>query len=351
MQPDYSGLDQALARLRPFGTELTNGFTSHAPMVVEALSALGCRHEITPWLDRTASTHLPRPRAGVPVDPDNWSEALGTRQRFADWSAFFERDLADRPWTDVVETWVVRLAPGVCSDATHGIIRTGHAVRALLEAHSQERMLELADALASWADTYQVLPTAPHNGPAYQPEEALSHVPAVPADQRIAGGSIVVDLMQLDGHPAFAPVVNMLDIPDPSRPALTGLLLDLAALFARVAVANVRDFSSAIIFVHSVTALVALWRLSPCLPDAALPDAIRYGWQASAGLYAVYGQYPATAPGDCVPAQIEPLIDRAVASGDDHAIKFAEACHSLHVARPNPAFGAALTAVLRQLAP
>jgi hypothetical protein len=351
MTPNYADLDDALVRLRPYGTALTNGFTSHAPMVAEALSALGRNRVIAPWIDDATRTHIERAPAGVPIDPDLWQAALGTRQRFADWSCFFEGELEKHPWADVVALWAVRLVPGICSDATHGAIRVGHAVRALGVNETPIRITELADALASWADTYQVLPSAPHDGDVHAPDDALARVQVIPAAERKAGGSIVAALMQLDDHPGFAPVINYLDVPTGSPDEQRACLLDLTSLFARVAVANIKDFSSAIVFVHSVTALVALLRLLPRVPAAAMADAIRYGWQASAALYAVYGLYPAAAPSDCRPVALEPLIERAVASGDDHAIKFSEACHALNALRPDPAFGSALEAALVHLAP
>jgi len=349
MTADYSRLDDALVRLQPFGTELSNGFTSHAPMVVEALSALGRSGDVLPWLDGAMATFVARPGETDPIDPDQWDGALGSRKRFADWSLFFVQQLDSHPWTDVVATWAPRLAPGICSDATHGAIRTGHAVRAMAQAQTPARRAELADALASWADTFQVLPEATYEGAPLAPDAALAAVPVIAPDARKAYGSIVMDLMQLDDVSEFAPVVHMLDIAADADPNV--VIPDLAALFARVAVANVRDFSSAIVFIHSVTALVALWRLSPYLPADTLVTAIRYGWQASAGLYAVYATHPPAAPSDCLPVSFEALIDRAVVNGDDHAIKFAEACHVLNAAQPDPAFGAALDVVLAQIAP
>lgn len=351
MTPNYADLDDALVRLRPYGISLTNGFTSHAPMVAEALSALGRNSTIAPWIDSATKTHIERAPTDTPIDPDHWQAGLGSRERFADWSCFFEAELGKHLWTDVVAAWAVRLAPGICSDATHGAIRVGHAVRALGVAETPARITELADALASWADTYQVLPHAPHDGQVYAPDDALARVQVIPVSERKAGGSIVAALMQLDDRPEFAPVINFLDVPTTSIETQQDCLLDLTSLFARVAVANIKDFSSAIVFVHSVTALTALSRILPHLPATAIVEGIRYGWQASAALYAVYGLYPAAAPSDYQSLALEPLIERAVASGDDHAIKFSEACYALNTLRPDPAFGSALQAALVHLAP
>jgi hypothetical protein len=55
--------------------------------------------------------------------------------------------------------------------------------------------------------------------------------------------------------------------------------------------------------------------------------AARYVWQAAAGLYAAFAvRDPAS--GEVAPPalSIDDLIDRAIANGDEHAIKFTEAC-------------------------
>ena len=41
-------------------------------------------------------------------------------------------ELGQRPWREVLNAWWPRLLPGVVAAATHGVIRVGHAVRALL---------------------------------------------------------------------------------------------------------------------------------------------------------------------------------------------------------------------------
>ncbi|HVB17230.1 MAG TPA: hypothetical protein VNF04_11885, partial [Stellaceae bacterium] len=48
----YEPLDEALDRLRPYGSELANGNFNHAPMVAEALCALGRPEAVLPWIER-----------------------------------------------------------------------------------------------------------------------------------------------------------------------------------------------------------------------------------------------------------------------------------------------------------
>src|SRR5262252_10848165 len=71
------------------------------------------------------------------------------------------RELAEAPWQAVLQAWVPRLAPGLWAAATHGPIRTGHAVRSLAARTTPQRLHELAEGLGYWAARYQVLPGRP----------------------------------------------------------------------------------------------------------------------------------------------------------------------------------------------
>ncbi len=124
---------------------------------------------------------------------------------------------------------------------------------------------------------------------------------------------------------------------DPSR-----LISELTETFMRVYLANARDFLRALVFVHGVTSAAALRHMLPYLSDATARDAARFAWQAGCALYAAFGIKPAPAN------EIEPpresnatLIDMAIANGDEHAIKFTEACISEHALNASPAYLAA----------
>lgn len=352
MTSDYSSYDAALTALRPYGTELSNGFTLHAPMVAEALSALGRADAVLPWLDSQRATFIVRDAVDQPIDAASWREAVGTRTRFADWSVFFEQEIARTSWQQVVGEWLPCFLPAACSDATHGLIRCGHAVRAISAVETPARRTEVADALASWADTFQTLPRAENPSNSYPLKDVLEHVSSKPPAQRETSGSIVTDLMQLDDYPEFADVWHLPELESgmTAEDAQRHLLV-LAELFARVAAANALSFSGAIVFVHSVTALLALSRLLAFVPAHLYADAVRYGWQASAALYTIYGLRAPAPEESVVTVPVAAQLERAVASGDDHAIKFAEACLSLEAATSSPAFGVALERVLGFLAP
>ena len=182
--PAYAPLDDALEVLSHHGPDLTNGNFNHAPMVVEALCALGRPDAVFPWIDAYRPRLKPRQAADETIDWSQWRDHLGRRGSFPAWSRpRSPAELADAPWRSVLDRWAMRLAPGYSAAATHGAIRTAHAARGLAEAETRVRLRELADALASWAASYSELPTAPAdcNQGTLTPRAALAAVPVVPA--------------------------------------------------------------------------------------------------------------------------------------------------------------------------
>src|SRR5689334_1470633 len=87
--PCYQPLDEALDRLRPYGPGLINGNFNHAPMVAEALCALGRPDAVLPWIERYRDRMVMRAAVGERIAPDKWREPLGGGDRFAAWSEFF----------------------------------------------------------------------------------------------------------------------------------------------------------------------------------------------------------------------------------------------------------------------
>ena len=63
----YAPLDDALELLAGYGIELDNGNSNHAPMVAEALCALGRPEAVVPWIARYRERMLPRPPAGSTI--------------------------------------------------------------------------------------------------------------------------------------------------------------------------------------------------------------------------------------------------------------------------------------------
>ena len=338
--PSYASLDDALETLARYGIELKNGNSNHAPMVAEALCAMGRPDAVMPWIAGYRERMLPRPPAGARIDSRDWCAALGKRARFADWSVFFGDELQAVPWRQVLDCWLGRLAPGFCAAATHGVIRVGHAARGLADSETPLRLRELADALGSWAATYQELPTNDHeaNG-RLTPREAIARVPIVPPDRRKGAGNIVASLRMLNDLPEFASAIGLID----TGGDLASLVAELTEVFARVYLANAHDIRSTIAFIHGVTSPAALGNIAPLVGEQTTRAARPYAWQSGCGLYACFGGETAMATDIAAPeADADELVERAIAHGDEHVIKFTEACLRRHRLDPSPIYLAAV---------
>jgi hypothetical protein len=336
---NYCTLDAGLIRLAGKGADLVNGMTSHAPMVIEALCALNRSEAVAPWLDRHLDRVLDRPSpTHRSVDLDHPETDLGQEDRFEDWAQAFARQLTQTPWPQVVNLWVDRLAPSASAAATHGLIRTAHAVRALGQATTPPRLRELADALATWACTAQTLSVGEAEGiVALRPQLAISKVKTLPEALKRATGSITGGLAQLVDWPPFAADIHRID----ASGDLTRLFDDMGETFAALYLANARDDFRHIVFVHAITVTEAARGLAHHLDEGQARRLARHVWHVGCGLYVRFGTEP-LAPVRGLQADdrleaLDQLRDAAVASGDDHAIKLVQACLARHHARPSPA--------------
>jgi len=338
--PSYASLDDALETLSRYDTALKNGNSNHAPMVAEALCAMGRPDAVMPWLARYRDRMLPRPPAGERILREDWRSALGERNRFTEWAVFFGEELQEAAWSEVLDRWVARLAPGFCAATTHGVLRVGHAVRSLAAAATACRVHELADALASWAASYQQLPASRNvaNG-TMTPREAIARIPVIPPANRRDLGNITASLAMLDDFPDFEPVIGLIDVGGEIGP----LLSELTEVFARVHLANARNLLTTIVFIHGVTSLAALGSIVPEVSERTARAGLRYAWQSGCGLYACFGgSTPLAKDIDTREQEEDDLVERALANGDEHVIKFTEACLRRHALGPSPAYFAAV---------
>ena len=328
-------IDDALELLEDTGPEFAGGLANHGPMAAEALVALGRDDAVIPWVERYKTRLQAHPSARNAIDPRDWREALGQGERVGDWIAFFDRQLAEAPWPGVLDTWVERLAPGIVASATHGVIRTGHAVRALSQEETPLRLHELAEGLGYWAARYLLLPGTPSpGGGSLRPSQAVARVELLPEEQRTLRGAITGGLVRLQEFPPFAGAIDLIDTSSDASDVLS----DLTETFARVYLAN---HGLVIHFIHAVTGPSAVRLIAPHVSDQTSALALRYAWQAAAALYAAFATAPPPTEVEAEPFDWDEIIDQAVATGDEHAIKFAEACLREHRLKPSPAFPAA----------
>jgi hypothetical protein len=323
-------LNESLSRLAATGPEFRGGLSNHGPMGAEALVRLGRPDDVEPWLD----SYLPRleqpPGTTGRITEGTWREALGERGRVADWEYYLRDQLADEPWPQVLARWWARLLPGVAAAATHGIIRTSHAARSLAQAPSQERQAELARGLAYWAASYLELPGAPRTTGRLGLDDAVGGLPVAPGP--VPPGPITERLRTaLSAEPGFPAAVSALR-PPADVPAD---LLDLGRTFARIFLIYGR--TQPIDFLHAVTAPVAARSVLGLLPDDLARPSYDALWQVAAGLYSGYatGAVIEPLPG-AEPPSPATVTERAVGTGDVHAIKLTEACLRLYAESPDP---------------
>ena len=340
-------IDEVLDLLSFAGTERANGNANHGPMAAEALFTMDRSESVLPWVEGYRSGLIEGPEATNPISRTGWRQCLGDQSRLGDWIAFFDRELAENPWQDTLREWVPPLAPAVMAAATHGLLRTSHAVRSLSALETPQRLHELAQGLGYWAARYQVLPGSPSpcNG-GHSPRSAVEHVAQLHGSDFEGSGSIVEQVQGLDDHPEFAGTIDLVD----TGGDLSGFISNLTETFAGVYLANQKNL---IAFVHTVTAPSSLRTLAPYLAEADARLAAKYAWQACAAIYSWYSVAPPldtselTAPTE----DHEELKDRAVEAGGAHSIKFTEACLREYALNPKPVYLVAARDVAERVGP
>ena len=302
-------LDEAYERLHATGPELISGLTNHGPMVVECLTHLGHDRAVHQWVDAYAGEldELPRGR-----DVDDWAAALGVSSRLGDWLEHFSRD--DRPWEELLALWWPRLLPGMAAAATHGVIRTGHAVRALRCGQTPPRRAELGQALAYWAALWQPIPDLVPTG-MRSAREALPAVPTLAVQE----GRAFERLGRLDETPGWAEAVRAL------RPTSAGAAAALDEVIdAAVRTYAGRAWGEPIMLVHAVTAPAAVALVLPSLPPELHEPSVRAAWTTTAALVSSYAG-PTPRPARTPAPSVEEAVEQAVRHGDAHVVKLTEA--------------------------
>jgi hypothetical protein len=340
-------LDEAYQRLHATGPEFDGWLSNHGPMAAEAMARRGHAGQVHRWLDGYMGRLEEFPRGTGPIGPP-WQDALGDPRRIADWTAYFQREVTEQPWRQVLETWWLRLLPGVAAAATHGVIRAGHAVRALTQdGEDADHLAELAHGLAYWAARWQPVPGTPATGPppAAAPStaggpagaglvaaDALATVPRI-ADQSGGIRDRLTRLAGLPGWPAALAAPQIPASPEALMPWLASLVDAATTRYLRYGHGN------GVMLVHSATAPNAIFRTLPELSEELWAPSVAAAWAAAAALTAIYA--PAApqaglpdAPGG--PQAAEETFARAVEHGDEHAIKFADTAADVYARTGDP---------------
>ena len=197
--------------------------------------------------------------------------------------------------------------------ATHGWLRTAHAVRALRDHETSERLAELGRGLAYWAARYQEVP-----GPT-KPSGTLSVASGITAlpNRRTAGDGLIFEAVRQStaGDLEFVAAVNAVD---GSSLDVDGLL---AAAGAEIVASGAGD---TIVYVHTLTPTAAIRSVAQLLDPVTTELVLGCAWRTIAALVSTY-RLPRVAGLDVSDVDADTVIDRAVTGGDEHAIKVAEA--------------------------
>ena len=300
---------------------------NHYPMAAEVLVAMGHAAAIADSWRRGARGYEGEiPREAPLEDP---AAAFGRYDRYGDLLDVYRASLRSDDWRDVVAREVPRLAPGLIGGAFHGLIRTGHAVRALRSSDSPARRRELAVALAYWAARYTELP-APEG--ASVSGVSLRDLLRRPPDSRLELGEEEVDFFAVTGHVierAIVPPVRLAETDGAEGATSTAIAAALDELVTEAA----RAFLEMLVLerhriwlLHTVTAPAAVGLI---LPELGLSSAARLVANCRQGVVAFYSTFGAPhTPNEhlreTVPAWND-LIDRAAKSGSVHTIKLIDA--------------------------
>lgn len=309
----------ALDRLQTIGYEHGTMLVNHAPMAAEALATLGFGDDVATWVEDNLAHRrykdLPTPRWPLdPGDEADWRPALGDFDRVTDWWRLFDRELADRPWREVLHTWWPRLAPGMSGVMTHGVIRTAHAVRAIAQvgAEGEDDLLyrrELAHGLGYWAARYSI-----RNARAVEEDPSSGSPPEQTAYE-----------------------------------ALDELVADSCGHYARTKAGH------PVPLIHAITGPAAVRLVLPHLPEDLHWSSYQAARHCSDGIRGYYGGAPSGASPDATaarpvpPLPAEQLVADAVELGDEHGIKLVEVAMRHQELRPDDRYAAAAHAALQRL--
>lgn len=320
------------------GPEFGHGFSNHGPMAAEAMIALNRSDKAKPWAELYHKRLHPHPQPRDRIAEENWREALGAHHRIGDWVVFFREQLNQSSWQDVIGRFVPELAPGMMAGGTHGVIRTGHAVRSLTKEETALRLNELAKGLAYWAALFMRLPgrrLSPTGR--LKPSQAIEEVPVVPRELLEKYGLIQDSMAALLKVDNFADTINRIDVSGDSQ----SFISELTEITAACYLSNATDIMHAITFIHGVTAPSILRIIIPYVPAQQLDAVLSYAWQTVVALYSVAGQQGKPVRCDNFELDADDLVEKAIDTGDEHAVKFTEACLREYGLNPKPVYLAA----------
>ncbi len=316
MNPTLDDLQPRLDAVQHFPPEYRDDLSSHLPMALHALHALGASRE--------------RQQAFVQHYARRFDPTQPMPNEFAALRRCYAGEIAAQGIEATLRSALPALWPGVSAAGLHGLIRTAHAAAG---GHAGE----VAQGLAYWAWRWQGLPAPTQAAPALAAEDWTAALARAGDDWR-AQAPLISGRMRLAGDsPAYRRLAAGLRLDEDTLPAL--------ARFAARRYARTGNFT----LLHLVTGCHAARVLLPWCADRTavaghLAQAFCAGYLASGA---------GSAHSDVTPPARDwaAAIDAARASDDDHVIKIVNACREQCLAlEAAPGNGPWLHAACRALA-
>jgi len=345
---DYRGYDTVMDQLADYDPALQSGMYNHAPMVIEALYGMGQGNQALAWLETQPERFKPRPAPQSAITEENWVDALGQPERYSDWLNLFEHALSTQDWTSVLSLWVNRLAAGFSTSAVHAALQTAHAVRPLSLEDTPARRRALANGLAAWAARHRRLPVQVEFPQGYRSMSAiLDTIHVLDAQHAPGPGMITAGFQALVHAPDFAGQVGQLDLGGPVLSQFDRLIVILADMFLDLA----RSPFTAIVFTHALTGTDAARTLAHHVPDTIAQQLLFRAFETALALKVAFAPHARSLPAHAH-ADLKPfLVDQAVATGDDHAIKLTGAMIAAYQRTKSPKLLAVSTQITELLTP
>jgi len=299
-------LTTLLDRAQAFAPEYRGNLSSHLPMALVAMNALGAAESRMESFFATIGMKLdPAP----PLAPacDDWLSKRGDLKAFSSLRAHFAQAIATHGRDATLRQVLPLLMDGVGAAAFHGLLRTASAVVA-------EHDDELASGLAHWACWHMPLTpsVSPQTDCATDVQSWLADIAANAGDWRSDAGLITWRMK------AFAQTVAFRDGAD--RLAVHDNTLSELAAQALTTYLRTKNFT----VLHLITSAHALRLLMPWL-DEPLTAVRHYAHAYAAGVAA--SGVKADSPTIAMDVLPWPDITRiAIASDDEHVIKLVYAC-------------------------
>lgn len=312
--------DEALERFHRTGPEFEGWLSNHGPMAVEAMARRGSAGDIHSWCDRCVARLDDRPRGIETIDEEGWRDPLGDPVRTGDWLNFFDRAVRQRPWQETLATWWPRLLPGIAAGATHGVIRVGHAVSALQNAETHR----------GWLNWVRHWPTGQPDGsrsvcrPCAETSVSDRHGPLFRLSVTSDSGSDTAC------RSWRRPWVGAMRSALCARHHETGFRALSTLVATSLEHCATEAHSDPTMLVHACTAPNAVATVLPSLPRNQWEPSYRAVWAATAAVVAAYRPpapiaavtLPSPDPGD--------LLDAAMATRSEHAIKLVDTALRAH---------------------